>query len=277
MGRTSRAVSQMAPGATWMLVFERKQQGTNEVGLRPESQPVNRIFRRYNELVAEIEDAKTRITLIADYGVVRDMLADLLSSEGGFDFAGAFGSIAQSTAAIEERPPDLVLLDPGMLDTSVIERVRDMKLRHSEVRVVLLSTSDNEETVLAAIDAGVEGYLLKDVSRGQLLEALRSVASGEYAFHSSVTAPILRRLAKTQSASGNFSSRHDLQALSAREKEIACLVAQGLTNREVAEAAFVSVNTVKTHLRRIYRRIGISSRRQLRQGYRLPTVTSTVA
>jgi DNA-binding NarL/FixJ family response regulator len=195
--------------------------------------------------------------------MVREMLVRLLSSQDGIEVVGSAGTISEAKAIARETRPDLVLLGISLPDGSGVELAKDLKTRRPELKVVFLTAYDSEETALAAIDTGAEGYIGKRSSCEDLLNAVRSVASGGYAFDPSVVAPILRRVAKSQPLLGDTTSQPKSPCLSAREREIAVLVAKGMTNQEIAAATFVSVNTVKTHLRRIYQQLGISSRKEL--------------
>jgi DNA-binding NarL/FixJ family response regulator len=194
--------------------------------------------------------------------MVREMLVHILSEQEIINVVGEAGTLAESRAAIARSHPDVVLLDIAFPDGSGTDFARELKEANPDVRLIFVTAMDQEETVLTAVSTGAEGYLARNSSCEQLVCAVKAIASGGFAFDSSVVAPILRRVAGSE-RSGLSSSDHDLTELSSREREIALLIRQGLSNKEIAGNLSVSINTVKTHLRRIYQHLGISSRREL--------------
>jgi DNA-binding NarL/FixJ family response regulator len=205
----------------------------------------------------------TSLVVVEDHKMVREMLCRMLMSQEGIDVVASAGTISEAESCVVDKHPDLVLVDVAMPDGSGIEWAQALKVRFPDIKVIFLTASETESTVLAAIDTGAEGYLVKSSSCEHLIEAIQSVASGECVYDPSVTGPILRRVAKDTPAGNGVTRQRLTLGLSAREMEIALLVARGLTNQEIAGAMFVSVNTVKTHLRRIFQHLGITSRREL--------------
>ncbi len=206
---------------------------------------------------------RTTIAIVEDHGMVRELLVRMLSSQDGFEVAGAVGSIAEATTVIEQGRPDVVLLDIVLPDGSGIEWARDLKMSHPEIKILFLTAYHEEEILLDAINAGAEGYMVKTSSCERLVDAVRAVASGEHVFDPSIAAPILERMAKIHYTFRDTASENQAKGLSAREREIAALASNGLTNKEIAKVTSVSVNTVKTHLRRIYQHLNVTSRREL--------------
>ena len=203
----------------------------------------------------------TTLLIVHRYRMIREMLTELLTGQEWVKAVQEVGSLADAKVTFAETNPSVVLLDVSMPDGASIEWARQIKQSDHQTRIVFLADRGDEDMALAAIAVGAEGYVAESSSCHSLLDSIRAVISGNYAFDPAVTASIIRRFAAARPASITF---YDLGQLSAREREIADLVAKGFTNYEVAKAAFVSVNTVKTHLRRIYQRLGISSRRELR-------------
>lgn len=210
-----------------------------------------------------VYDRATTVTVVEDHGMVRELLVRMFATESGFQVSGAAGSIAEAQALVESERPDLVVLDIVLPDGSGIEWARSLKSLHPEIKILFLTAFHEEDKLLEAINTGAEGYVVKTSSCERLLSAVRSVASGEHVFDPAIAAPILERMAKIRSTLGGGAMSTSFRNLSAREREIATLASSGLTNKEIAETVAVSVNTVKTHLRRIYQHLQVNSRRDL--------------
>lgn len=197
--------------------------------------------------------------------IVREMLAKRLSEDDNLQVVSAVGSISEANAALKEVSPDIIILEVNLRDGSGISWVRDLKTSHPKIKIVFLTLDPSERTALMAIGIGADGYFLKLNSLDKLLYIISEVISGQYAYDSTVVVPIVRRFAKMYCGDLAAEGAPEMDLLSEREKEIASLASQGLSNEQIAELTFVTVSTVKTHLRRIYKRLGISSRRQLIQ------------
>lgn len=204
----------------------------------------------------------TRLLLVDDHQMFREMLEHMLSTQRDLEVVGTAGTITEAVDKIEKARPDVVTIDVMMPDGSGIELAQSLKASYPEMAIIFLTACRNEETVIQAMRAGVAGYVIKNSSSEQLLGAIKTVCSGEYVFYPALSVSILQQFAaalrSSEVSDSNYSGR-----LSKRETEIASLISQGLTYREIAEATCVSINTVKTHVRRIYERLGISSRRDL--------------
>lgn len=206
---------------------------------------------------------KTKVVLVEDHPIVREMMSQMLSNQDDFEIIATADSIAESKAITARMHPDLVVLDVELSDGSGIDLAKELKLEYPDLKIIFLTAYKDAATVLSAINTEAEGYIVKSVSCKRLLDAIRTVAMGGYAFDPSVVAPLLRQMATMSPSIEDCNRNYDFRMLSMREKDIASLAIRGMTNKEIADATFVTVNTVKTHLRRIYQRLGISSRRQL--------------
>lgn len=212
---------------------------------------------------------KTKLVAIEDHRMIREMLVSLLSTQKDIDVVGAAGSLSDAEGLVTRENPNIVLLDIALPDGSGIEWACSHKQNNPDTKIIFLTAHDDEATALAAIKAGAEGYLVKNSSCDRLIDTIKSVASGDYVFDTSITASIIKHFANLYPAAQNSNDKK-YYGLSIREREIVSLVAQGKTNKEIAQEAYVSVNTVKTHLRRIYQRLGITSRRELMQNQYRP-------
>lgn len=208
----------------------------------------------------------TKLLIVEDHAMVREMLDRLLRSQTDFDIVGSVSNIADSEATLQKTNPDMVLLDVMLPDGSGMDWAKALKSKQPNINIMFLTAVDREESVIEAIKMGAEGYMLKTASCEGLIDAVRSVAAGKCIFDPAVTTTILQRLVKEQTETNiNTKGSKDtiVDHLSPKEREIVSLVRQGLSNKEIAVATSTSLNTVKTHMRRIFRRLGISSRNDL--------------
>lgn len=206
-----------------------------------------------------------RIAVVTDRRMEREMLCSLLSTQEWLEVVVASDTIAGLDEKLDPDPPDLVLATPYLADGSGIRWARGFKERHPQVRIIFLAHERNELETLEAVSAGAEGYVVDDTSLERFLNAVQQVAGGDCCFDQRVVESLLRQFASTLRTHSDVGAFRHVHSLSDREKEIARLCIEGLTNSQIAGRAFVSVNTVKSHLRRIYQRLGISSREELRQ------------
>lgn len=183
--------------------------------------------------------------------MVRTGLEELLGSEDGIEVVAALGNGQEAVEAIGEASPDVILLDISMPVMDGIEATRRIVEADPDARVVILTASDGRDQIMAAIDAGALGYLLKDAEPEELLEGIRAAARGE--------APLDPRAARELIAQRR---RTQTPELSNRELEVLALVAEGMPNKRIAGRLEISEKTVKAHLTRVYERIGVSDRTQ---------------
>jgi DNA-binding NarL/FixJ family response regulator len=201
-----------------------------------------------------------RILLVDDHPLTRAALAALLQQHG-FDVVGEAADGNEAIARAGELRPDLVLLDlsmPGLDGLTALPRLRDAA---PECEVVVLTASGTEENLLAAIRGGAAGYLLKSEPPARIVEFLRGVAHGEAALSGAVA----RRLLEQVRAGGGRSSGVPdsiAAALSARELEVLLLLDEHLGTDEIAKRLFISEHTVRSHVKSLLRKLGVSSRRE---------------
>lgn len=193
--------------------------------------------------------ALIRIVVVDDHPVVRDGLVGMVGSEPDLDVVGEAADGVEAVAVVAHRRPDVVLMDLRMPGGDGLDAIREIRRSATDggPRVLVLTTYDTERDVRAALEAGADGFLLKDVRRADLVRAVRDLAAGR---------PVL-----TATALAALSGRRDDRpALSPRETEVLRLVADGHTNGSVATVLVISEATVKTHLLRIYDKLGVGDR-----------------
>lgn len=190
-----------------------------------------------------------RVLLVDDHPVVRDGLRGAFAAEPDVQVVGEAGTGAEALAQVAATEVDVVLMDLRMPGMGGVEAIAQLRTRHPQVRVLVLTTFDTDSDVLPAIEAGATGYLLKDTPREELVRAVRAAHRGEAVLSPAVAGRLMGHLRRP--AEGQ---------LSERELEVLRLVATGLTNRAVARTLAISEATVKTHLLHIYAKLGVRDR-----------------
>lgn len=197
-----------------------------------------------------------RIFLIDDHHVLRQAIADMLDGQDDLRVVGQAGDarsgIDRMTAL--ERYPDVVVIDLKMPGLSATGAIAEIARTHPATRILVFTMYDNPGYVWSTMNAGASGYLLKNASREDLLRAVRSVAAGNGYLQSEVTMPLVKRLIQEARVAG------DRGSLSVREMQILEALAEGRSNKMIARAMDLSEETVKSHLRRIYEKLGAADR-----------------
>jgi DNA-binding NarL/FixJ family response regulator len=191
-----------------------------------------------------------RVLLVDDHAVVRRGLAALLSAADGITVVGAVEDGALAAAAAQDREVDLVLMDLSMPGLDGIAATRAVLTVRPDVRVVILTSFKESEKILAALEAGAVGYLLKDAEPDEIVKAVRDAAAGGVPLSPQAAVALLP---------GNRSP-HRPDALTAREREVLSLVAAGLPNKTIARRLAISEKTVKAHLTRVFTVLGVNDR-----------------
>jgi DNA-binding NarL/FixJ family response regulator len=199
-----------------------------------------------------------RLLVVDDHEVVRQGLVALLDRRSGFEVVGQAGSVAESITMAARHEPDLVIMDVRLPDGTGIEACREIRAARPETRVVMLTSYPDEEAVLSAIIAGASGYLLKQIRGRDLVSALEAVGRGESLLDSAVTEKVLERVRRMASGS----AADDLAELTAQERKILLLVAEGKTNKEIAAEVFLSDKTVKNYVSSILGKLNLQRRTQ---------------
>lgn len=198
-----------------------------------------------------------RVMVTDDHEVVRQGLVALLDRRAGFEVVAQAGSVEESIAQAARYEPDIVVMDVRLPDGSGIEACREIRAARPETRVVMLTSYPDEEAVLSAIIAGASGYLLKQIRGRDLVAALESVGRGESLLDPAVTEKVLQRV--RQMATGGAD---DMGGLTAQERKILLLVAEGKTNKEIASEVFLSDKTVKNYVSSILSKLNLQRRTQ---------------
>jgi two-component system, NarL family, response regulator len=189
---------------------------------------------------------KIRIMLADDHEVVREGLAAILIRRETFDVVAEVGDGAAAVEAWQRLRPDIALLDLRMPKMEGVEAIRLIRALDPNAKLIILTTYDGDEDIYQGLRAGAKGYLLKDTPREQIIEAIHAVLAGRTYIPSQV--------------GEKLASRIHTDALTEKELAILKLIADGLSNKEIAKAIFVSEGTVKFHSNSIYSKLGVGSR-----------------
>jgi DNA-binding NarL/FixJ family response regulator len=192
-----------------------------------------------------------RVLIADDHGVVRAGLASLLRS-AGLDVVALAANGEEAVSLAREYMPDIVLMDLSMPVLDGVEATRRIVSEGVPTRVVALTSFSDRDRILAAVDAGCIGYLLKDSEPEDLLRGIRAAAAGEAPFDPKTTSALLSRSMAAATAVD----------LTAREREVLALVAGGLSNKQIARRLGIAEKTVKSHLTSVFQRLDVSDRTQ---------------
>jgi DNA-binding NarL/FixJ family response regulator len=202
-----------------------------------------------------------RLLLVDDQRLMREGLRTLLELEPGLQVAGEAGNGQQGLEAYASLLPDVVLMDVRMPVMDGVEATRRLRARWPTARVIILTTFDDDEYVFEGLRAGAAGYLLKDVSIHELAEAIHTVMDGGVLIEPSVARKVVAEFARLAAPAPKTSQNLD-EPLSERELEILRLLAQGMTNREIAQRLYLAEGTVKNYVTNILGKIGARDRTQ---------------
>jgi len=195
------------------------------------------------------DETRIRLLLVDDHPVVRDGLRGMCEASPRFEVVGEASNGIEAVRLVRELDPDVVLMDLRMPGGNGVEATATLSRQGSRAHVLVLTTYDTDRDIMAALDAGATGYLLKDAPRDELFAAIRAAAAGESVLSPAVATRVVSRMRSTGS-----------DVLSSRETDVLALVAKGRSNREIARALFVSEATVKTHLGHVFAKLGVNDR-----------------
>jgi len=197
-----------------------------------------------------------RVVICDDQEVVRAGLRAIVGTAPGLDVVGVAGDGAEAVDLVERTQPDVVLMDLNMPGVTGVQATRVLRGRFPTVKVLVLTTYDADEWVMDAIRAGAAGYLLKDAPRADLISAIEGTAAGKTFVDASVAGKLFAQIATpTVSRDTTLAT-----AFSERERDVLRLLAQGLSNAEIAGQLFLSEGTIRNYLSAIFEKLGVSDR-----------------
>ncbi|MDX6296719.1 MAG: two-component system, NarL family, response regulator DevR [Nocardioidaceae bacterium] len=197
-----------------------------------------------------------RVYLLDDHEVVRRGLRDLIETERDIVVVGESGSAREAVARIPALHPDVAVLDGRLPDGSGIDVCRDIRSVDPSIQALILTSYDDDDALFAAIMAGAAGYVLKQIRGDDLITAIRQVAAGRSLLDPAVTRRVLERVRR------GSEEPDELRSLTDQERKILSHIAEGMTNRQIAEAMFLAEKTVKNYVSSILAKLGLERRTQ---------------
>lgn len=207
-----------------------------------------------------------RVMLVDDHPMVREGLVAMLSPHKDIEVVGTCADGQEALTASMATNPDVILMDISMEGMNGFETTRLILAQQPEVKVVFLTIYEDAESIRQALQAGGSGYILKQVSQQKLAEAIRRAHQGEKVIDPDLLGHVVSDYARLAQGLGAHKLRSEVEVLNeeltVREKEILGYLVQGLTNKEIAAVTHLATDTIKTHLRNIYRKLDVKNRSQ---------------
>ncbi len=199
---------------------------------------------------------RTRVMLVDDHEIVRFGLRSLIDSEPDMQVVGEAIDGASAIRQAEALRPDVIVMDIRMGPLDGVEACREIRARLPEVAVLMFTSFGTDEAVMSALVAGASGFLVKNTGRDDLLRAIRALAEG----HSLLDPAVTRRVTEQLVALASKSEPAEIAALSPREREVLLRIAEGDTNRQIAERLVISEATARNHVSHVLEKLGLSRR-----------------
>ncbi|MBN6070043.1 two-component system response regulator NarL [Aggregatibacter actinomycetemcomitans] len=193
---------------------------------------------------------KLKVLIIDDHPLMRRGIKQLVELEESFEVVGGVGNGTEGINLALQTSPDLIILDLNMKGLSGLDTLKALRAEGVDARIVILTVSDAKNDIFTLIDAGADGYLLKDTEPDTLLSQLKRIAQGEVILSDSIKNLLLERQ----------SSQEPIYSLTDREMDVLRLIATGLSNKQIAGQLFISEETVKVHIRNLLRKLNVHSR-----------------
>src|SRR5215216_1382129 len=206
--------------------------------------------------MAESRRPPLRVMLVDDHEVVRDGIRAMLAPEDDIHVTAEAGTVRESIDEADRTRPDVVVMDVRLADGSGIEATREIRAKHPETQVLMLTSFADEEALFSSIMAGASGYVLKQIHSAELVNAIRTVGAGHSLLDPAVTAGVLDRLRKGK----HLLKDEKLARLSPQEERILALVADGRTNRQIGEELGLAEKTVKNYVSSILAKLEVARR-----------------
>jgi DNA-binding NarL/FixJ family response regulator len=192
---------------------------------------------------------RIRVLIADDHPVVRAGLRDMLSAQDDFEVVAEAVNGAEAATLATRLQPHVVLMDLRMPEMDGVSAIAQIKAQNQDIQILVLTTYDSDSDILPAVEVGATGYLLKDAPREELFQAIRAAAQGKPTLTSSIAARLMERMRSPT-----------VEALTSREIDVLKLVAKGANNRQIARQLYITEATVKSHLIRIYGKLGVEDR-----------------
>ncbi len=197
---------------------------------------------------------RVRIVLADDHTILREGLRALLSADPDFEIIGEAGNGREAVRCVEKLGPDLLLMDLSMPRMSGMDAISEIKKRYPETKIIALTVHKTEEYLLSTLQAGVDGYVLKDATHDELVMAIHNVMAGKPYLSPGISDKVIEGYLEGKEGSLSVSS---WQRLSQREREVLKLIAEGYKNKEIAEDLCISLKTVEKHRANLMKKLDL--------------------
>ena len=197
---------------------------------------------------------RVRIVLADDHTILREGLRALLSAVSNFEIVGEAEDGREAVRCVEKLEPDLLLMDLSMPRMSGMDAISEIKKRYSETKIIALTVHKTEEYLLSTLQAGVDGYVLKDATHDELVMAIHNVMAGKRYLSPGISEKVIEGYLEGKEGSPSVSS---WQKLSQREREVLKLIAEGYKNKEIAEDLCISLKTVEKHRANLMKKLDL--------------------
>ena len=205
----------------------------------------------------------TRVLVVDDDPLVRSALSLMLGGQADLEVIGEAGDGREGVDLARSLQADVILMDIRMPVLNGLDATRELHAGTDPPRIIILTTFDADEHVFGALEAGAEGFLLKDTPPAEIVAAIRRVASGDPMLSPSVTRTLIQRVRADGAGHRSAQAEGRLAMLTAREREVALAVARGLSNTEIGGELYLSLPTVKAHVSRLYDKLEVTNRVQI--------------
>lgn len=199
-------------------------------------------------------ETKRKIVIAEDHTILRAGLRALLASQNGLEVIGEAGDGREAIRKVDTLQPDLLLIDLSMPKLNGIDAIREIKSQHPEIKIIVLTVHKSDEYIIAALRAGANGYMLKDASQNELLLAIDYVINGKTFLSPSISDKLVDAVLNTDKKDKPAAG---LDNLTAREREILKLVAEGNTNKKIADHLCISLKTVEKHRSNLMKKLDL--------------------
>ncbi len=204
-----------------------------------------------------------RVLVVDDDPLVRSALSLMLGGQADLEVIGEAGDGREGVTLARSLRPDVILMDIRMPVLNGLEATRELHASPEPPRIIMLTTFDADEHVFGALEAGADGFLLKDTPPAEIVAAIRRVASGDPMLSPSVTRTLIQRVRADGAGHRSAQAEGRLAMLTPREREVALAVARGLSNAEIGGELYLSLPTVKAHVSRLYDKLEVTNRVQI--------------